>query len=37
VMVGLSSFFAIMQLWPLVLIGLGAYLLYEQSRRQSRP
>jgi hypothetical protein len=37
VMVGLSSFFAILQLWPLVLIGLGAYLLYEQSRRQSRP
>ncbi len=37
VTVGLSSLFAIMQLWPLVLIGLGAYLLYEQSRRHSRP
>jgi hypothetical protein len=35
VTVGLSSFFAIVQLWPLALIVLGAYLLYDQSRRRS--
>lgn len=34
-MVGLSSLFAIAQLWPLALIALGIYLLYDQSRRHS--
>ncbi|MEO8287751.1 MAG: hypothetical protein ABI670_15085 [Chloroflexota bacterium] len=31
---GLSSIFRVGALWPLVLIGLGLYLLYEQTRRR---
>jgi hypothetical protein len=32
----LSSIFQMFALWPVVLIALGIYLLYEQSRRQPR-
>ena len=31
---GLSSIFRVGALWPLVLIGLGIYLLYDQTRRR---
>jgi hypothetical protein len=31
---GLSSVFRVGALWPLVLIGLGVYLLYDQTRRK---
>ncbi len=31
---GLSTIFRVGALWPVVLIGLGAYLLYEQTRRR---
>ncbi|MGA7733540.1 MAG: hypothetical protein WCD37_19930 [Chloroflexia bacterium] len=33
---GLSSIFRLFALWPIVLIALGAYLLYDQSRRRPR-
>lgn len=33
---GLSSIFRLFALWPVVLIALGAYLLYDQSRRRPR-
>jgi hypothetical protein len=33
---GLSSIFRLFALWPIVLIALGLYLLYDQSRRRSR-
>jgi len=36
VMVGLSNVWGIMQFWPLALIALGVYLLFDQSRRQVR-
>lgn len=32
---GLSTIFRVGALWPLVLIGLGLYLLYEQTRRRA--
>lgn len=32
----LSSMFQLFALWPLVLVALGIYLLYEQSRKQPR-
>jgi hypothetical protein len=32
---GLSSIFRVGALWPIVLIGLGVYLLYEQTRRRA--
>lgn len=34
ILAGLSSTAALGNLWPLLLIGLGLYLLYEQSRRR---
>ncbi|MEO6458640.1 MAG: hypothetical protein ABIO92_10290 [Chloroflexia bacterium] len=36
VMVGLSNVWGIAQFWPLALIALGVYLLFDQSRRQPR-
>jgi hypothetical protein len=36
VLAGLSSVLRIGALWPIVLIALGVYLLYDQSRRQPR-
>jgi hypothetical protein len=33
---GLSAVFQLFALWPVVLIALGAYLLYDQSRRRPR-
>ena len=36
VMVGLSNFWGIMQFWPIALIALGVYLLFDQSRRKPR-
>ena len=33
---GLSSLFRVFALWPVVLIALGLYLLYDQSRRRPR-
>lgn len=36
VMVGLSSFWGIIQFWPLALIAVGVYLLFDQSRKQTR-
>lgn len=36
VLVGISSVFMIGSLWPLLLIGVGAYLLLDQTRRRHR-
>ena len=36
VMVGLSNFWGIMQFWPLALIAVGIYLLFDQSRRKPK-
>ncbi len=36
VMVGLSNFWGIMQFWPIALIAVGVYLLFDQSRRKPR-
>lgn len=36
IMVGLSNVWGIAQFWPLALIALGVYLLFDQSRRQTR-
>ena len=36
VMVGLSNVWGIVQFWPIALIALGVYLLFDQSRRRPR-
>lgn len=36
IMVGLSNVWGIAQFWPLALIALGVYLLFDQSRKQPR-